>query len=868
MEEHLKVGHRPSAALGLRRWTGLAAAGVGAIVLIGGLLGVERATSWGDTLPRAVPATALIILFLGLAEAAGPRHVVGHVLLGTANAVVLLCTACRIAGDPGPLRSWSWEVPGRAVPAASTLVLYGLLVAAVIAVALGFPRVAQAFAAPVLVGALFMCTAILYGDRMGGEGVEHVEIISTAPTATAALLLSAGVLAATPTVGISGWFAKETPGRRAIRRLLPIAIGVQLLVAGIAQWTDLEDRIGGPRTWTLVMFVIIAGVAALSLSAADLMDRLSATAHRVETTELRLAAADQAAKVAGIARLLAAASSTQEVAEIVNRAVAGPFGASGASIGLIDEESGTLRVVHGVTVPEETRERLADPLLTAPLAFTEAAREGVPVLIEDADANRRRYPDGPGAVPGLGARAALPMRSRDGRCFGAVAVAWRHPVEFDARTEATLETVAQLIAQTLERTRLSDDVAAAAEHNRQMSLTAEALGSARNVQRLVDVLQERVSDSLGASYLTVGVVDPLAGMIHRYLPATIDPEAAARFAYESLEAHRPLVDAARERRRVVIAGISELRRLYPEIADEAETIGLRASASLPLVDVTGRTIGALGVAWEHESRMTTDRIEALGTIAQMAGQTLERVRLAEAEHRLVKNLQERILRPMPDLAGFDLAARYRPAAVELGMGGDWFEGIDLDPEGEHRLAVVVGDVVGHGIDAISDMAYLRSALATLLRTGAPLAELFTAVADAVDPLEVTATALAALLEPCAKEVEVVSAGHPPPIIVTAAGASQVIEHGRQPLIGVAPTTPVEPARLHLEQGDTLALYTDGLVEERHRSIDEGIGRLADLLVETRHLPVEEQVDRVLSSRLAEGRSEDDIALVLIRRTTC
>src|SRR5690606_35070924 len=133
----------------------------------------------------------------------------------------------------------------------------------------------------------------------------------------------------------------------------------------------------------------------------------------------------------------------------------------------------------------------------------------------------------------------------------------------------------------------------------------------------------------------------------------------------------------------------------------------------------------------------------LATIAQMTGQTLERVRLAQAEHHLVASLQERILQPIAPIAGYDVSARYRSAADELGMGGDWFEGIELDDGA--RMAIVVGDVVGHGIEAIADMSYLRSTLATLLRTGVPLEELFTTAAAAVDPVQVTATALAAVL---------------------------------------------------------------------------------------------------------------------------
>jgi serine phosphatase RsbU (regulator of sigma subunit) len=611
----------------------------------------------------------------------------------------------------------------------------------------------------------------------------------------------------------------------------------------------------------------VLGIAAMVVVGARLIDRLSEAAHKVELTELQLLSADRAAKVADISRLLAVASSTDEVAFIVNRAVAAPFGANGASIGLIDRSASVLRIIHGPTVPETARSGVADPPLSAHGAFTDAARDGEVVLLENLATYLSRYPEADPARQrlGNGARAALPMKDRTGTCFGAVALSWEHPTVFDEQTRSTLETVVRLISQTLERTRLSDTVALEADRNRELSRTAEALGTATNVQRVVDVLQDRLTLSLDARFVTLGILDPLAGVVRRYLPHIVDPRLAERYAFESIAAHRPLIDAAREGRQVLIGGIDDLRARYPELTDEDDRVALTAVVNLPLRDVMGRSVGALAVAWDDPDQMDDARLSTVATIAQMTGQTVERVRLAEAEHRVVKNLQERILRPMPDLAGFELAARYRPASAELGMGGDWFEGIELDLDGDPRLAVVVGDVVGHGIDAISDMTYLRSALATLLRTGAPIEDLFTAVADAVDPIEVTATALAVILRADESEVEMLSAGHPPPILIAPDGTSEVLEVGRQPLIGVAPTGHVEAAHIRIEPGGTLALYTDGLVEERRRSIDDGISRVAQLLGETRALTVEEQVDAVLAARVAEGRSEDDIALVLIRR---
>ncbi len=844
-------------------WTTLV---IASTVLVGGLAGKVWPTRWGWDLSRSTPFAAIFLVLLGLAHAVGIRSGLGRFVAAIASSLVLSGLVSRWAGWTHPIGGWP-EIPDRsALPSYTTLVMFALLALASIAASASLRRTAQALAAVPLLFAVVVCTALAYGDRLALiEATTLRNIVTPAPDAVSIVLLVVAIGAVTVDAGVAAWLAGDGPGRRTFRRAVPTGVILIVFAAGIGRWAGLDQTMGVARTWALVVVAICIGIVAIGVAASDLIDRLATGERNVEIAELRFLDADRAAKLADLSRRLATAATTDEVANVVNRSVVVPFGASAASIGLVDRRAGVLRIVHGSTVPMEVQRRFQDPPLAQSLAFTDAARTGEPVVLGSYEEYLDRYPDADPSISSLGwgARAAMPLRDREGATFGAVIVAWSTAVDFEAPTISTLETVAELVAQTLERTRLSDTVAADADRNSELARVAEALGTAVHVQQVADVLGARLPSAIGAHYTTVGTVDHRAGVLRRYLPGVADGADVEELALESIDARRPLVDAARRGETVLVLDSEQLAREYPDVADFFAELGFVAVANVPLRDGTGGVVGALGVAWNDPDEMTPARLSTLTTIAQMTGQTLERVRLAQAEHRLVSSLQERILQPLAPVPGYDVAARYRSAAAELGMGGDWFEGIALDDGA--RMAVVVGDVVGHGIEAIADMSYLRSTLAALFRTGVPLEELFTAAGDAVDPVQVTATALAAVLRADGDEVELLSAGHPPPILVTASGETTVLEEGRQPLIGVRPIRPVSTLRLTMEPGSVLALYTDGLVEERRASIDEGIAHAAALVRETRELSAAEQADAILAARVAEGHSQDDIALVIIKR---
>ncbi|MFE1313505.1 SpoIIE family protein phosphatase [Streptomyces sp. NPDC058755] len=228
---------------------------------------------------------------------------------------------------------------------------------------------------------------------------------------------------------------------------------------------------------------------------------------------------------------------------------------------------------------------------------------------------------------------------------------------------------------------------------------------------------------------------------------------------------------------------------------------------------------------------------------------------------------------LPDQAALDIATRYLPAATKAGVGGDWF---DVIPLSGARVALVVGDVVGHGMRASATMGRLRTAVRTLADVDLPADELLTHLDDLVlrlaadegsaDPAAETAggigtTCLYAVYDPVSRRCTLARAGHPPPAVVTPDGTVRFIDVPPGPPLGLG-GLPFEAFETELPEGSLLALYTDGLLEARDHDIDEALDKLFGALV--RPAPTLDAVcDRVLTELLSH-RPDDDIALLVAR----
>jgi serine phosphatase RsbU (regulator of sigma subunit) len=252
----------------------------------------------------------------------------------------------------------------------------------------------------------------------------------------------------------------------------------------------------------------------------------------------------------------------------------------------------------------------------------------------------------------------------------------------------------------------------------------------------------------------------------------------------------------------------------------------------------------------------------LATVAGIAGQTLDRAQLADAEHRLARTLQDSVLTTLPEMEGLRCTARYVPASSAVGMGGDWYEGVRRSAD---RYLVIVGDIAGHGVTAVAQMAQLRASIGAIARLDTPVEDILPLASTPAraDHLAV-ATAAIVEIDVAQNRLRYCCAGHPPPLVREPSGEVTVLDAGRQPLLGM-PMEPGTPGDAGFEPGAVLVCYTDGLIERRAEPIDESIRRLADFLGTIESADADEIADALLERWRGEEGQLDDVALAVVTR---
>lgn len=253
----------------------------------------------------------------------------------------------------------------------------------------------------------------------------------------------------------------------------------------------------------------------------------------------------------------------------------------------------------------------------------------------------------------------------------------------------------------------------------------------------------------------------------------------------------------------------------------------------------------------------------LRACAQQTAQALDRARLYDRERKIAHALQSSMLtRRLPRLRGFRAASFYEPSVQTMEVGGDWFDAIAID---EHRVGVVVGDVVGRGIEAASAMGQLRSAVRALAAARLGPAEILQRLDDFVETVEVARSATLVYGEVSLTEgrLRYACAGHPPPILVPPEGAPELLWGGRSAPLGAFARSGDgrAEATVDLAPGTRLVMYTDGLVERRDRPIHLGLDVLLAAVHDRRHAPLEVLAGALASSLREEGDSRDDVCLL-------
>ncbi len=254
-------------------------------------------------------------------------------------------------------------------------------------------------------------------------------------------------------------------------------------------------------------------------------------------------------------------------------------------------------------------------------------------------------------------------------------------------------------------------------------------------------------------------------------------------------------------------------------------------------------------------------LAAAGVAENLVRRRTTAERLYQQQRSVSETLQHSLLpRRLPAIPGWEFAARYVPATKGAEIGGDWYSVVEVD---DHRFAVVIGDVSGHDIAAAGVMAALRYTIRTLAMLGIPPDEILDRAAKELDAAtdDHFATVLVGVVDTRLQQITLASAGHPPPLMVND-GRAEYLEVAPGMPVGVRRSRQHEPITVQFAPGSTLVGFTDGLIEQRGRSLDAGLGQLAAVAADSAG-ELEELITRLLAG-LTGGRHEDDIAILAVR----
>lgn len=394
---------------------------------------------------------------------------------------------------------------------------------------------------------------------------------------------------------------------------------------------------------------------------------------------------------------------------------------------------------------------------------------------------------------------------------------------------------------------------------------AQRLSAALTPSQIGDAVINQLFNDAGAQAVGLGLVTP-DGLRLEWVRMAGYPQ----LAYDKFGPGIPLdertaaTEAVGTGRPAVIGSSAEYERRYPGNADMMALTGAEALVNWPLTS-GAMPIGVLSMMWTRPQPLDAAQLAYISAVATMVGQALVRAQAYADEHARAAVLQAAVLPTEPaDIAELDLAVTYEPADASHGLGGDWY---DIMPLPKQRTYLAVGDVVGHGLPAVEDMAQLRSAGRAMALQGLPparlLAELNTFTAHASHGR--FATMAVAVFDPVAGVLSYGLAGHPPVLLRRARDGEVVRLAGADgPVLGPIRDATYTEGQVRLDPGDILVMYTDGLVERRGRDIETGMSQAQRLLAGWRSDTALAEGCRQLTETLALPPRQDDVCVIAVR----
>lgn len=399
------------------------------------------------------------------------------------------------------------------------------------------------------------------------------------------------------------------------------------------------------------------------------------------------------------------------------------------------------------------------------------------------------------------------------------------------------------------------------EQARRVLAYSSALAEADSVGDVTEVVATMVLGAFDASGLLVLLAD--SGKLRLAGHSGYDERLLALVDGVPLDAPLPVAQVMRAPEPVFVSSPAAYLELFPASGQMIDAGGKQAWAFLPLM-VSKRPLGSLTISFDRPHEFAPEERGLLASVAGLLAQTLERARLRDAERRLADELQRHLLpRALPQPPGLLAAARYLPATDGMHVGGDWYEVLELPAE---RIGLVIGDVQGHNVHAAAVMGQLRNAFRAYTAEGHPPAVVMSRtnqlMAD-LDP-DIFATCCYVVIDQRARTAQVVRAGHPPPVLRRATGECELVESPAGLPLGVEPDETYVARPLDLAPGDTVVLFTDGLVEDARRPFDAGVTQALEILGRAQVDDLEDVAEQLVAAARAAEHRRDDIAVLVVR----
>ncbi|HVF06741.1 MAG TPA: SpoIIE family protein phosphatase [Frankiaceae bacterium] len=575
--------------------------------------------------------------------------------------------------------------------------------------------------------------------------------------------------------------------------------------------------------------------------------------------------ADRGARLQTVTAALARAVAPEDVAAVVVTEGVAALGASGGGLLMpLDDEH--LGVPGVVGYSEAVVERLRAERPDAELPGAHTLRTGEAVWLESPAERDKRFPELAALEPTTVSLCAVPLVAGD-TVVGALRFSFAEPRIFDLEERAFVAALAAQTALALERSNLIAIERAARERFAFLSRTTDLLGSSlepdETSRHLMSVLVPQFAE-WGAVYQPDPGTAKARPIVVAHRDAELDAFLNERFFTTAIDLHAAggVVEALRTGRTIRYRRTPEeiRQRIGQSFDDPAYVARLAPTSSLAVaMRVGGEIMGVIGlVRTGAPEPFTDDDVELIEAVAARAAIALYNAQSFGRLREVAVTLQHSLLpQRLPEVRGVDIAWRYSPADVGVHVGGDWYDVIPVAP---HRTALVIGDVMGRGLDAAAVMGQMRAAATALVATEIdPAAVLrgLDAVAGRLEQERLT-TALVAVLDTAAMTLTVASAGHLPPLLVPPDGDPEYAEVEPGPPLGAGPGDYPQVV-CELSAGTTVLLFTDGLVESRDRPVDDGLAMLLAVGARGAFGP-ERLCDEALAA-LAADVAHDDVAIL-------